>query len=581
MKKSVLVGFMLFACQLSYGAIYDYYDLAVSSRVYVALGGGDYEAYGFRGSWGKWVKMYNNSGSSWRYYYSCGTLDSASLANAPQSIKDAMAETDTDGDGQSDYHETYYADGNAYDDTVQSGTPEGGEPMADNDGDGFPEWQEIEAGTSDTDENEIPTDTDGDGFCDASETAHGTDPLNSDSKPYDEYNPVDGWYDDPQGDIDGDTISNENDPDIDGDGISNTDEFYWGGNPADPLNSPADSDGDGFSDKMEQWYSTNPLDNFSKPPLSFYNSVVLESSNSFGFDVNENGLDDFAEWYLGGENLTDYDGDSFPDAFEIRAGTNPNNSFSRPTSGGMESGDYNSGLYADRTQPDTSGNDYDNDEPDAPTPDDPQDETPQEDDTNINLTSQDIAEAMQAALQGSQGSLSDAVAAGLSKSTDSMGYSVESGIYNSRGAIADAVSEGIENSQSDIADAVSDGVSDALGGAASGYGVGTDTIESAGEGLDGVVDSVGVGTIINDLKPDTQDAYEVTISLPTSFSVGFTDVEIADEGDMDFTVSTKPDTSTPLGLALDNYRIIFRTILSIFVIIQFGRSVTCRLFDLT
>ncbi len=99
--------------------------------------------------------------------------------------------------------------------------------LADSDGDGLADVDEIAGGTDPFD-----ADTDGDGLSDGDEVMLGTDPLAPDT--------------DGDGLSDGDEVTLGTDPlvpDTDGDGLSDGDEVALGTDPLDP-----DSDGDGISD---------------------------------------------------------------------------------------------------------------------------------------------------------------------------------------------------------------------------------------------------------------------------------------------------------------------------------------------
>jgi len=86
-------------------------------------------------------------------------------------------------------------------------------PQTDTDGDGFPDWEEHEAGTDPTDAADYPTvtpdpykDSDGDGWTDQEERQAGTDPYDSDDYPVGTPDPQ------PKPDVDGDGIPDELDP---------------------------------------------------------------------------------------------------------------------------------------------------------------------------------------------------------------------------------------------------------------------------------------------------------------------------------------------------------------------------------
>jgi len=99
-----------------------------------------------------------------------------------------------------------------------------------------------------------------------------------------------------------DTNATDAAQDVDSDGRTSTLEFAAG---TDPWR--ADSDGDGLTDGQEAMLGTNPL-------------VA---------DTDGDGLPDGAE--PGTALAVDTDGDGFPDALEMRVGTSPTNSVSKPT----------------------------------------------------------------------------------------------------------------------------------------------------------------------------------------------------------------------------------------------------------
>lgn len=86
-------------------------------------------------------------------------------------------------------------------------------PQVDSDGDGWPDWQEVEAGTDPKNPNSYPTvtpdpyqDSDGDGWTDHEERQAGTDPYDDQDYPAGTPNPQ------PKPDVDGDGIADELDP---------------------------------------------------------------------------------------------------------------------------------------------------------------------------------------------------------------------------------------------------------------------------------------------------------------------------------------------------------------------------------
>ncbi|WP_336244715.1 OmpA family protein [Natronogracilivirga saccharolytica] len=158
---------------------------------------------------------------------------------------------DTDGDGVPDYVE------------LEIGTdPEN----PDTDGDGLTDGEELYEHNTDP----LVADTDGDGLSDGDEVlVYGTDPLNPDT--------------DGDGLSDGDEIlryrTDPLDSDSDDDGLSDYDEIYVHG--TDPNNP--DTDGDGFTDGQEIEMGTDPLDP-NDPPF-------IEELNTINFDFDRSNID--------------------------------------------------------------------------------------------------------------------------------------------------------------------------------------------------------------------------------------------------------------------------------------------------
>ncbi|MDI6401604.1 OmpA family protein [Balneolaceae bacterium ANBcel3] len=158
---------------------------------------------------------------------------------------------DTDGDGVPDYIE------------LQIGTDPNN---PDTDGDGLTDGQELYEYNTDP----LVVDTDGDGLSDGDEVlVYGTDPLNPDT--------------DGDGLSDGDEVliyrTDPLNPDSDNDGLTDYDEIYVYG--TDPNNP--DTDGDGFTDGQEIEMGTDPLD--PNDP------VFIAELNSIHFDFDRSNID--------------------------------------------------------------------------------------------------------------------------------------------------------------------------------------------------------------------------------------------------------------------------------------------------
>ena len=244
--------------------------------------------------------------------------------------------------------------------------------LADTDGDGLDDGDEIAIGTS-----PLRCDTDGDGLPDEWEVAYGLDPLSAEGDNGAAGDPDDDGFDnlgeyetgtDPNcADTDGDSLSDGSevnvrgcDPrlaDTDGDGLSDGDEVnVQGGNPclADTdgdglsdgeelslgtaLDNP-DSDGDGLSDG---WESSNGLD-----PLSG------QGEDGGAADIDGDGLTNLQEQSHGGNpRNADTDSDGLSDAREVQFGANPS-SADTDLDGLADGREVSLGL--DPLQPDTDG----------------------------------------------------------------------------------------------------------------------------------------------------------------------------------------------------------------------------------
>ena len=143
--------------------------------------------------------------------------------------------------------------------------------VADTDGDGLQDGQEILLGT-----DPLSTDSDGDGLSDGDEVERGTDPLDTDS--------------DDDGLSDGDEVERGTDPldaDSDEDGLSDGDEVERG---TDPLD--ADSDDDGLSDGDEVERGTDPLDTDSDDDGLSDGDEVTVGTDPLDADSDDDGIPD-------------------------------------------------------------------------------------------------------------------------------------------------------------------------------------------------------------------------------------------------------------------------------------------------
>lgn len=205
--------------------------------------------------------------------------------------------------------------------------------LADTDGDGLNDGQEITFGS-----NPTLKDTDGDGLNDRRERMFGTDPLDKDT--------------DNDGLTDGIEVSRYNTnpvkADTDADGLDDGSEVALGTNPrrkdtdADGLNDgeevklktnprKADTDGDGLLDGREVKLKTNPLkkdtdgDGVSDFDEVSKGSDPLNRQSPKGIDTDGDGLTDYEELFVYNTDPKDRDtdNDGLTDNYEVNRGTNP------------------------------------------------------------------------------------------------------------------------------------------------------------------------------------------------------------------------------------------------------------------
>ena len=196
---------------------------------------------------------------------------------------------DTDGDGIPDWWELQYgldpnnaADASALDDYSVAYLTlylSGLEPnVADADNDGLPSAWEIANGLNPCDASDATADADNDGLMNFQEYNTGTNPQNADT---------------------------------DGDGFSDGEEVMFGGNPLDPAEALSDYDGDGLADMHE----------------------MIIGTSVYSADTDGDGLKDGDEYNHGLDYLKktaeDYDADSdadgIPNGAELALGLNPFN----------------------------------------------------------------------------------------------------------------------------------------------------------------------------------------------------------------------------------------------------------------
>ena len=216
---------------------------------------------------------------------------------------------DSDGDGISDRDELNGTLNVAF-------SNQGTNPLrADTDGDGAPDGAEITGslnaafGHAPTDPN--AGDTDGDGMLDGYELAN--DEEGSALDPNDDGSTDPGQA--PEGDRDGDTISN----------IEEHDGFPYG---VQTRADRADTDGDGYDDLAEDMYGS-----WGSGEGTGTNPAVADTDGDGLLDGEENpdtGTPGGAP-YNSDPNFADTDLDGFDDGIEVDQGTDPNSAASSPT----------------------------------------------------------------------------------------------------------------------------------------------------------------------------------------------------------------------------------------------------------
>lgn len=271
------------------------------------------------------VSVYENRGTS---FGPRAPLDSEALA------ANSVAAADLDGDGDPEvlagwsgnpthglavYVNTYADDGDG--DFAVDGREictMGTDPaVADTDGGGSVDGEEVLAGTDPLDpaDDLPPVDTDGDGLSDTSELyIHNTNPALADT--------------DGDGLDDGDELfvhgTDPLEPDTDGDGLGDGAEL--GVHSTDPL--LPDTDGDGLLDGEEVLtYGSDPLlTDTDGDGLGDGDEVLVWGTDPAVFDpdTDGDGLPDAVELVLGTDPAaTDTDGDGLGDGAELLAGTEP------------------------------------------------------------------------------------------------------------------------------------------------------------------------------------------------------------------------------------------------------------------
>lgn len=185
--------------------------------------------------------------------------------------------------------------------------------LADTDGDGLSDRQEVFAGT-----NINLVDTDGDSLRDGQEFQYSSDPLKQDT--------------DNDGLMDGQEVNtyltNPALNDTDGDFLGDKFEVDYSFNPLVANNPNADSDGDGMTDWYEFRNNLNPRTNDAGLDLDGDTLTNLQEFQNYSLarlkDSDHDGLEDGVEFSMGTRlDYWDSDGDKLSDGYEVIHGLNP------------------------------------------------------------------------------------------------------------------------------------------------------------------------------------------------------------------------------------------------------------------
>jgi hypothetical protein len=259
---------------------------------------------------------------------------------------------DYDGDNVTDDQDAFPFDPKEWRDTDGDGI--GDNSDSDIDGDGYPNDEEIAAGSNPLNDNSIPGDIDGDGILDINDLDIDGDNVDNDEDdfPYDrtetkdsdsdgigdnadQDDDNDGYLDSQDDfpfdstewrDTDGDGIGDNADTDIDGDGIANVDDDF-----PDDRTESKDTDGDGIGDNTDKDIDgdgvTNEQDDFPTDPEEWRDTdgdgEGDNSDNDIDGDGIENDKDEFpdekGDWVdtdgdgLGDNTDPDDDNDNYTD----------------------------------------------------------------------------------------------------------------------------------------------------------------------------------------------------------------------------------------------------------------------------
>ncbi|OGX02176.1 MAG: hypothetical protein A3J12_00210 [Omnitrophica bacterium RIFCSPLOWO2_02_FULL_44_11] len=169
----------------------------------------------------------------------------------------------------------------------------------DTDGDGFSDFDEMQAGTDPYSAFSGLVDSDRDGVADYIEQRTGTNPYDASDSSF------------------------RLTLDSDSDGATNLYEKYSGTDPDDPVDKPEnfqDSDLDGFSDRYEQNKKSNPYD-ILDTPQDMPDSDDDDYSDSYELTLGTNPQD--SDDYKDSITTKHSDGDGESDSLELQRGTNP------------------------------------------------------------------------------------------------------------------------------------------------------------------------------------------------------------------------------------------------------------------
>ncbi len=246
--------------------------------------------------------------------------DGDTISDADEGARDGV---DTDGDGMPDF-EDLDSDNDGIADAVEAGDADLGTAPVDSDSDGTPDYRDLDSdGNSINDADELEGDVDMDGTPNFADLDDDNDLLGDVLELAGVLTPPadfdgDGLADFQDLDSDNDNIADTHEQDIDNDGDGVKDRF------------DLDTDDDGILD-IDEAGDTDPR----TPPVDSDGDLVPDFRD---LDSDNDGLSDADEvtTYMTNPTLEDSDGDGVSDLIEVGAGTNPNDINDNP----MALGDF-------------------------------------------------------------------------------------------------------------------------------------------------------------------------------------------------------------------------------------------------